>query len=131
MEKGVDLTEIVDQNNNLIDFSAEKAKRTAPATGGIGGDDNWLNALEIGSVFTARQKVQKGQMRPWLCTLYFLRERGEHCACVKGSMPDGNNVVLWVHTLDFSRQNDYVETLAILDIDPVQEKIEREIKIDE
>jgi hypothetical protein len=128
MRKEVNLIEIVDKDNNVIDLAAEKQKRLAPATGGGGDGENWLQALELGSVFTARQKVPKGQIRPWLCNLYLLKEKAELSSCIRCKMPDGKDVTFWVHTLDFSRQNDYVETIAVLQYDEGAVETEEEVE---
>lgn len=107
------LSKIDTENDNVVDFSTAKT-RLAKASGG-GGDDSWLSSLQKGTIFTARQRVQPNQIRPWLCQLYLLKEMKDKSALVVCKTPEEKDIHLWVHILDFSRQHEFVEVLAILD----------------
>ena len=113
MKREVKLSKIDTETDNVVDFFTEKT-RLAKASGG-GGDDNWLSSLQKGTIFTARQKVQPNQVRPWLCQLFLLKEIKEKSALLVCKTPEEKDVHLWVHILDYSRQNEFVEVLAILD----------------
>lgn len=124
MKREVELSNILDKDGNVYDFATEKQKRLAPATGGGGGDEDWLKNLPKGSVFIARQRVPKGQIRPWLGTLYLVAEMHENSAILKCMTPEDRTLKLPVHILDFSRQNEYIETIAILEYEdaPMEEE---------
>lgn len=120
MKREVKLSKFNIEDDKVIDFSAAKSK-LAKAGGSGGDDDSWLKNLLRGTIFTARQKVQPNQVRPWICQLYLLKEKKEKSALLVCKTPEDKDIQLWVHILDFSRQNEFVETLAILEYEEDKE----------
>ena len=110
------------EENNVINI---EDARKALTFGGSGGDENWLAELPPGSVFLSRpNNVGKERL---FCDLYCVMEQKKLTTNVIQKMPTGQEIDLWFPTLEFSRNNKLIETIATVEFgyeDPKKEQEE-------
>lgn len=120
MKKEQILIDLVDKDDNIIKFP-NKQERVALATGGRDGDENWLENMERGSIFTARVKTKPGQqidpMQKLLLNVYLVQEKKAITTNLIWKMPDERQMNIWVPTLEFSRTMELIELLVVLDFE--------------
>lgn len=111
MEKEQLLIKIDDKTDNIINF---KDARTALLTGGTTIDDNWLKALPVGTVFLAKRKDQPKDVL--VLDMYCVLEHKTVTSNLMQKIPDGRQADFWFRSLEFSRKNEWVETIAEVEL---------------
>jgi hypothetical protein len=106
---------LTDLDDNVIDLTNI---RKALSTGGKDSDENWLATLNKNTVFLARDKSQQPNSpnRPLMLETYMLTDKREVSSELIVKMPDGQQINIWVPTLEFSRRKELIEILAELEI---------------
>lgn len=86
---------------------------------------NWLNDLDLGSLFLARDKTNQ---RNFILKLGILvnRTHDNLGTLISFQNLDGQNSTLWVDTKEFCRQYSYVTVLEVIDLDELPNKQEQE-----
>ena len=112
--------------DNVIDL--EQAKKFLQQTAGgeppLG--DNWLTSLKTGTIFLSRPK-QKGGVKQVYCDQFCVVEHKEITTNLLQKTPTGQQIDIWYPSLEFSRNNDYIETIAQVNFGYSEEQL----KVDE
>lgn len=134
--KGVDfnmkentLTTIEDkQEDNIIPFKKPNNKLAVITGGPTSGDENWLSNLVPGTVFLARAKLKTGQqvnpMERLILNAYLVEERKTLSSNLTWKRPDNTQINFWTPMLEFSRNMELIEVLAVLEFNVEKEDIE-------
>ena len=109
MNKGVVLKNMED---NVVDFEATKQLMLKTTGGEPPLGENWLKALEQGTVFLSRPKPKQGQPKQPFCDQFCVIDHKELSSNLIQKMPTGQQVDIWFPTLEFSRSNDFIEIIA-------------------
>ena len=122
MQKEQELSEILDKNAEIIDFKTRKATDTGSGFT----PENWLQELEVGSIFLSRQKIKPGQqvdlVNRLMLNSYLLQDRREdgkgNSVCnLIWRLPDAKQMDIWVPTLEFSRVMELIQVLLVVEFE--------------
>lgn len=102
---------LMNDDDKVIDFQDAKLA----LAGGHPGDENWLEKLEVGTCFLARERNDKTEFLPE----YHLLHKGQVSTTLMMVSPMGQKAYPHVDTLRFSRKNVLIEVLGVIKDDEV------------
>ena len=123
---------IFNLNDNVIDFNATKQLLKMAGSEPPSGE-NWLKNLKVGDIFLSRPKAKQGQPQQPYCDQFFVAEHKESTTNLIQKVPTGQQVDIWYPTLEFRRNNIFIEVISHVDFTYSDEqiKIDNELPEDE
>jgi hypothetical protein len=101
---------LIKEDDNIIKFDPN---RKALSFGGRDGDDNWLRNLKPGTIFLARDNQTPKELS---LMKYLLIEHKDVSSNLLLALQKGEQVDIWVSTLEFSRRMKMVEILGEVEV---------------
>lgn len=116
-----------DLDDNVINFDEMK---TRLAYDGVGsGNENWLEDLPQGTIFASKDK--KAPKEKKFLDIYLVCEHKGRLTNLIQKTPTAQQIDLWFNTLEFSRDNIYVDTIATVEIGYSEKQLKEDMKLEE